>query len=87
MRAVGVRELRNNATKVLEEVTSTRRPIDITRHGRVIARLVPVTEQSDEAAGEEFSSVWSDMHKLAEEIGRYWPEGVSAAQAVAADRR
>jgi prevent-host-death family protein len=50
MERIGVRELRQNASHYLAMVASSADAIEITDHGRPIARLVPIT--SDE---------WADM--------------------------
>jgi prevent-host-death family protein len=42
MRAIGVRELRQNASRYLEDVAAGE-SIEITDRGRPVARLVPVT--------------------------------------------
>ena len=68
MRAIGVRELQNHASRVLHEVTTQRRPVDITRHGRVIARLVPVDEPPTTEDLEQVERVLTNLDKLAEEI-------------------
>ncbi len=44
MERIGVRELQQNANRYLAKVTSSGDPIDITEHGRPIARLVPITD-------------------------------------------
>jgi prevent-host-death family protein len=45
MKAIGVRELRQNASKYLEEVAAGE-SIEITDRGRPVARLVPITGDS-----------------------------------------
>jgi prevent-host-death family protein len=50
MERIGVRELRQNASRYLARVTSSGDPIEITEHGRPIARLVPITDDP-----------WADM--------------------------
>ncbi len=50
MERIGVRELRQNASRYLAKVTSSGDPIEITEHGRPIARLVPITDEP-----------WADM--------------------------
>lgn len=50
MDRIGVRELRQNASRYLAQVAATGGAIEITDRGRPIARLVPVT-------GDE----WSDL--------------------------
>ena len=42
MRSVGVRELRQNASELLDRVESGA-TIEITNHGRAVARLVPIS--------------------------------------------
>jgi prevent-host-death family protein len=50
MDRIGVRELRQNASRYLAKVASSGDPIEITEHGRPIARLVPIT-----------ADPWADM--------------------------
>lgn len=85
MRSVGVRELKEHASRILEDVRENGEEVQITRHGRVIARIVPANQPP--RATEELDQVWADMDRLADEIARYWPAGVSAADAVSEDRR
>lgn len=42
MESVGVRELRQSASELLDRVASTGDSIEITNHGRPVARLVPI---------------------------------------------
>ncbi|ORB69152.1 type II toxin-antitoxin system Phd/YefM family antitoxin [Mycobacterium scrofulaceum] len=50
MERIGVRELRQHASRYLAKVTASGDPIEITEHGRPIARLVPITDDP-----------WADM--------------------------
>jgi len=43
MERIGVRELRQNASKYLARVAENHQPIEITDRGRPVARLVPIT--------------------------------------------
>ena len=43
MERIGVRELRQHASRYLAQVAASRTPIEITDHGRPVARLVPIT--------------------------------------------
>lgn len=45
MESVGVRQLRQNASELLERV-QTGEQIQITNHGRAVARLVPITSSA-----------------------------------------
>ncbi|HLB12337.1 MAG TPA: type II toxin-antitoxin system prevent-host-death family antitoxin [Dehalococcoidia bacterium] len=87
MRTIGVRELRTNASKVLHELSANGEVVEITRHGRVIARLVPAGEGPARTGEAGIEAVWADMDRLSEELSAHWPEGVSATEAVSRDRR
>ncbi len=89
MRAVGVRELKEQTSEVLRRVREGRETIEITYRGKVVARLVPVApaEQPEATSAADFARIWADMDRLAEEIGARWPKGLSAADAVSQDRR
>jgi prevent-host-death family protein len=45
MSHVGIRDLSRNPSKVVEEVETTRRPALVTRHGKLVAAIVPVNEE------------------------------------------
>lgn len=83
MREIGVRELKQRASEVLRRVRAGE-AVTITYRGRAVARLVPLAE---EGRGSEAASVWAEMDALAREVGAHWPAGVSAADAVAEQRR
>jgi prevent-host-death family protein len=86
MASVGIRELKQNTSAVLRRVREGGEEVEITLHGRVVARLVPVIRQTN-ASDRRVRSVWSDIDRLAEEIGSRWPRGVTAARAVRDTRR
>ena len=52
MESVGVRVLRQNASVLLARVASTGASIEITSHGRAVARLVPVLPQRQSSRGD-----------------------------------
>jgi prevent-host-death family protein len=73
---VGIRELKQRASKLVRMVQENRNEVQITYHGRVVARLVPAArDQPDKKA-------WARLDDLAEEIGLHWPKGVSAREDV-----
>ena len=45
---VGIRELRDDASRLIDGVVKTGRPVTITNHGREVARLVPIAEGIEE---------------------------------------
>lgn len=85
MRSVGVRELKEQASQIVRQVREGRAPIDITVRGQIVARIVPVEQQSAEESDE--ASVWSDIDALATEIGIRWPRDTDVVTAVREVRR
>lgn len=85
MTEVGIRELKQRTSEVVRAVWERRESVAITRRGRIVARLVPVEDTAATQAAAQ--GVWADMEGLAQEIGARWPAGVSAAKAVAEQRR
>jgi len=85
MRSIGIRELKARTSQVIREVRLHGGEVDITHHGRVVARLVPVA--APRPASRRSAAVWSTIDRVAREIGRRWPKGVSAVQAVREGRR
>ena len=58
MRAVGVRELRQRASELLDDVEATGDSIEITNHGRPVARLVPITRTTSGTYAELLALGW-----------------------------
>ncbi|RME32501.1 MAG: type II toxin-antitoxin system Phd/YefM family antitoxin [Thermoflexia bacterium] len=78
MAIIGVRELREQATRILQRVREERAEYIITYQGRPIAVLLPVDTAQVEAAMVEVgrravSGGWAAYARLAEEIRRAWP--------------
>ena len=85
-KSVGVRELRANASSILRRVREKHESVDVTYHGDVIARIVPVVPQAKGA--ESLNAIWTDLDRLAGEIGKHWVgDGKSAAEVVSERRR
>ncbi len=85
MRSVGVRELKDQTSRILRRVRDRGEEIHVTYRGRTIARLIPVSPRA--RGGQTSAAVWSDLDRLAVEIGARWPRGRSAAAAVREGRR
>ena len=77
MVTVGVRELKQQASELIRRVRERGDEIQITLHGKVVARILPVA-----SAPQDSRRAWEDLDRLAVEIGKHWPKGVSAAEAV-----
>jgi prevent-host-death family protein len=84
METIGVRELKARATEILRRVREDGTAFEVTYRGLVVARLVPLAQPAREQTVEAFLE---RLDRTAEEIGRHWPEGVSAVEAVREVRR
>lgn len=85
-RTVGIQELRADLTSILRRVSEEGEVVDVTKHGRAIARIVPVLQHAE--AAEPLGATWSDLDRLAGEIERDWtPQATTAAEAVSEGRR
>ena len=84
METIGIRELKTRASEVVRRVRDTGEVFQISRYGRIVARIVPVVSAEDLQS--ELDSGWARLDDLAAEIGRRWPDDLSAAEALAEDR-
>ena len=88
MPEVGIRELKANASKILDEVRERGARYVVTRRGRPVGILLPIAEAQGGApglvAGEE---AWQALEELGAQIARDWPEGVSTGEILSEIRR
>ena len=84
---VSVRELKGQLSRVLREVREERVEYLVTYRGRVVARISPVVPPEEQVTEERVRQVMRDLDQLAAEIGRKWPAGVTAVDAVREMRR
>ncbi len=80
MQTIGIRELKDQASQIMRRVREEGDAFEVTYHGRVIARIVPVTQAGPEAAS--LTEFWRQWDEAVREISARWPEGVSAVEAV-----
>jgi prevent-host-death family protein len=85
MRTLGIRELRDNISEVLRQIEKKGEIVEVTNHGRVVARLVPAYRP--QLAQSEIEEIIADMDRVAAELGARWPEGVTALDAIDDVRR
>lgn len=85
MSLIGIRELKANAGELVRRVHEEGEIIDITYHGEVVARLVPVKEAK--TSTEELATIWAEMDRLAQEVSAQWTGSPSAVDAVREGRR
>ena len=82
-RSVGIRELKQDASRIIRRVRETGEETAVTVRGEVVAVLVPVAAPRHRRE----RSPWTGFDALAREIGRRWPKGKSATGAVREQRR
>lgn len=85
MPAIGVRELKERTSEVLRRVRERGEEIEVTHHGRVVARLIPASRQRPRPR--VAAAAWSTLDRVAREIGTRWPKGRPAADAIREGRR
>ncbi len=80
MEVIGIRELKDHATQIMRKVREEGAVYHVTYHGKVIARIEP--EASEEQQTLDRPAFWAKWDALADEIGKRWPDGVTAVDAV-----
>jgi antitoxin (DNA-binding transcriptional repressor) of toxin-antitoxin stability system len=82
MITVGVKELKQQASKLIRMVRTQGSEVQVTYHGHVVALITPVnvTPEDDEPG-------WVELDHLAAQIGSKWAGGASAVEAVQEGRR
>lgn len=78
MKVMGVRELKARLSEALDAVEAGE-IIEVTNHGRRVARIVPIGRRPDP---EELAASLEGVTRLAEEIGQYVPQGMTAEQII-----
>ena len=87
-KTVGIKEFKNQATQLLRHVREERSEVIVTHDGEPVAVLRPFHEEDDaKSRGERLKTAMVQADLLAEKIAKNWPDGVSAADAVAEQRR
>jgi prevent-host-death family protein len=85
MVTIGIRELKQQTSKILRRVREDGETIEITYHGEPVARLVPVNPPTPSI--KEMNAILTDLNQLSAEISAKWPEAVSALEAINDVRR
>jgi prevent-host-death family protein len=85
---VGVRELKNQASRVIRAVSEEMAEYVITLRGEPVAILRPLTEEErDRLREEQVGTALTEMRNLAEEVAAAWKSGRSGVELVAEQRR
>jgi len=87
---VGVRELKTRASEIVRNVRDHRARYTITYRGRPVGVLLPLEEapQTEAPPGDERgTTVWEELSKLGEEIGRGWRSPSTSVELLSQMRR
>ena len=86
---VGVRELKARASEIIRNVRDRRTRYVITYRGRPVGLLMPLPETrvSLPPEGESATTVWDELTRLGEEIGRDWRSPLTSAELLSEMRR
>lgn len=85
MYSIGIRDLKQQTSKVLQRVREQGETIEVTYHGQPVARIVPIA--SPPLNKGQHNALWADMDELAAKISQKWPPSLSAVEAVEEGRR
>ena len=80
MTEVGITELKTRTSNIIRRVRDANETFVVTYRGRPIAKLEPLEDTETHLAVD--LSILEEMDRIAEEVTKYWPKGLSAADAV-----
>ncbi len=86
MKTLGVDELREHINEILRVVEEEGETVEVTRRGKVIARLVPAP-RAQQPVKQDLKAFWAEMDRLGAEIGAHWKGDMDAVEAVRDVRR
>src|SRR4051812_14738245 len=85
---IGVRELKNQVSRIVRSVREEMAEYVITVNGEPVAVIRPYSAEDKEADRKaHVEKALAEMKELAEQIGAAWNSPLSAAEAVAEQRR
>jgi prevent-host-death family protein len=84
LRTVGIRELKANISDILRQVEEKGEIVEVTRHGNVVARLVPARSRLSDA---EIRASLASLDALAAEISKHIKGPTNVAEMLSDMRR
>ncbi len=85
---IGVRELKNNASKIVRAVREEGAEYVVTVHGEPVAVLRPLTEPTDETDRDaEVARFMAELKELSKEIAAGWKSEKSGLELLEEDRQ
>ncbi len=86
MKTLKANELIEHIAEILRMVEEEGETIDVTKKGKVIARVVP-TREPEKPGKKDLKDFWEETDRLAAEIATYLPEKVDAVEIIRDVRR
>ena len=88
VKRIGVRELKNNASKIVRAVREEGAEYVVTVHGEPVAVLRPLAEEKTRKySKDEVDRFMAELGELAERVSKAWKSPLSAVEAVQEQRR
>lgn len=86
---IGVRELKNNASKIVRAVREERAEYVVTVHGEPVAVLRPLNEEVPNATDRqaEIDRFMAELDELSKEVSAKWNSNKTALEALEEDRQ
>ena len=84
VRTVGIRELKANISEILREIEEKGEIVEVTRHGNVVARLVPARSGLSDA---EIRVALTSLDAFTAEMGKHVTEPTNVAELLEDIRR
>ena len=81
MLSLDVNEFIERIDDMLRRVEEEGETIEITKQNVVIARMVPARKRRRGGSQDQLA-VWNELERISAEISAYWPQGLSAVDAV-----
>jgi antitoxin (DNA-binding transcriptional repressor) of toxin-antitoxin stability system len=81
MLSLDVYEFIERIDEMLLRVEEESEVIEITKQNEIIARIVPVQKQKH-ADIQSDRATWNELERISAEISAYWPQSLSAIEAV-----
>jgi prevent-host-death family protein len=87
MKTLGVHKLTERINEILHRVEEDGETFEVTNHGEVIARLVPVVRTTHPSPEQQSEDAWANLDRLAGEISAHLPNRVDSVNIMRDVRR
>lgn len=85
---IGVRELKNQTSRVLKAVREEMAEYVVTLHGKPVAVLRPLTEEeSQQLHQHEIEKMMAEMKSISQEVAAAWTSNKSGVEFISEQRR